>query len=72
MHPNTPAANSPAIPPDALALLAHLIEHPHQTLGYDFRVKALDETGLIGWVAGLGYGPTPKGIDYAAAQAVQS
>lgn len=61
-------ANSLAISKDALALLADLIEHPHQVLGYDFRVKALDEDGLIDWVSGLGYAATPKGIRYAALQ----
>ena len=43
-----------------------------QCLGYDFRVKALDEDGLIGWASELhGYYATPKGTRYAERQ-VQS
>ncbi len=65
----TSQANSLEISEDALKLLADLVEHPGQCLGYDFRVKALDEDGLIGWASELhGYYATPKGVRYAERQ----
>lgn len=55
---------------DAVSLLADLTVIP-QVVGYDHRIRQLDEARFIIWVSGEGYFISPTGREFLASVGVR-